>query len=48
MQEAERIAKEEFDVNKMLVIAGIGAREYFTKKFNYKKDGPYVSKILNS
>ncbi len=46
MQEAERIAQEEFDCNKMLVIAGIGTREYFKKKLHYKQDGPYVSKEL--
>lgn len=46
MQEAEKIAKEEYDAKKMLIIAGIGAREYFRKKFNYKQDGPYVSKLL--
>ncbi|MBS3144004.1 tRNA uridine(34) 5-carboxymethylaminomethyl modification radical SAM/GNAT enzyme Elp3 [Candidatus Woesearchaeota archaeon] len=46
MEEAEKIAQEEFDCNKMVVIAGIGAREYFKKKLNYKQDGPYVSKKL--
>jgi len=29
-----------------LIIAGVGAREYFIKKLNYKKEGPYVSKNL--
>ena len=29
----------------MLIISGIGVREYF-KKFGYKKDGIYVSKEL--
>ena len=43
--EAERIAKEDFDINKMLIISGIGVKEYFTK-FEYKKDGPYMSKRL--
>ena len=46
MQEAERIAAEEFDRKKMIVIAGIGAREYFRKKLHYKQDGPYVSKKI--
>jgi elongator complex protein 3 len=45
MSEAERIAKEEFFCKKMLVIAGIGAREYYYK-LGYKRDGPYVSKWL--
>jgi elongator complex protein 3 len=45
MLEAERIAKEEFNCDKMLVISGIGVREYY-KKLGYKKDGVYVSKRL--
>ena len=45
LSEAERIAKEEFGKKKMLVISGIGVREYY-KKFGYKKDGVYVSKNL--
>jgi elongator complex protein 3 len=43
--EAERIAKEELDLKKMVIISGIGAREYY-RKFKYKKEGPYMSKIL--
>ncbi len=46
LAEAERIAKEEFDVKKMLVISGVGVREYY-RKFGYRKDGPYVSKRLD-
>jgi len=46
MAEAERIAKEEFSCKKMIVISGVGAREYYYK-LGYSKDGPYVSKWLN-
>jgi elongator complex protein 3 len=46
MEEAEKIAVEEFDAKKMCVIAGIGVREYFRKQLKYKQDGPYVSKKL--
>lgn len=46
MEETERIAIEELDAKRMLIISGIGAREYFKRKFNYKQDGPYVSKEL--
>ena len=46
LQEAERIATEEFDAKKMIIIAGIGAREYFKKKVGYKQEGPYVSKKI--
>ncbi|MEM3154605.1 MAG: tRNA uridine(34) 5-carboxymethylaminomethyl modification radical SAM/GNAT enzyme Elp3 [Candidatus Woesearchaeota archaeon] len=45
MAEAERIAKEEFKCKKMLVISGIGVREYYYK-LGYKRDGPYVSKEI--
>lgn len=43
--EAERIAKEEFNCKKILVISGVGAREYYYK-LGYKLDGVYVSKWL--
>jgi len=43
--EAERIAKEDLDLKKMVIISGIGAREYY-RKFKYKKERPYMSKIL--
>lgn len=45
VQKAERIASEEFRMSKMIVIAGVGVREYF-RKFGYRRDGPYVSKVL--
>jgi len=46
MLEAERIAKEEFDAKKILVISGIGVKEYFKNKFSYKNDGVYISKMI--
>lgn len=45
MKEAERIAKEEFDKNKMIIISGVGVRPYFYS-LGYKLDGPYVSKKI--
>ncbi len=45
VEEAERIAREEFSCRKMVVIAGVGAREYFYK-LGYRKEGPYVVKFL--
>jgi len=45
MAEAEKIAKEDFGMNKMLVISGIGVREYYYK-LGYKLDGIYVSKEI--
>lgn len=46
LAEAERIAREEFDVKKMLIISGVGVREYY-RKFDYRKNGPYVAKRLD-
>ncbi len=45
LKKAERIAKDEFGMKKVLVMSGIGVREYY-RKFSYKDDGPYISKIL--
>lgn len=45
VEEAEKIARE-YGCDKILVIAGVGAREYFYK-LGYKLDGPYVSKLLS-
>ncbi len=46
MAEAERIAKDEFSCKKMVVISGIGAREYYKDKLNYHLEGPYMIKHL--
>jgi len=45
LSKAEQIALERFDARKLLVISGIGAREYYYK-LGYKRDGVYVSKNL--
>ena len=43
--EAEKIALETYDKNKLLIISGVGARNYY-RKFGYEREGPYMSKIL--
>ena len=43
MKEAENIAKQEWDCNKILVISGIGVKQYY-EKLGYKKHGVYMSK----
>ncbi len=45
MNEAEKIAKEEFDSKKLLVISGVGTREYY-QKLGYSLFGPYMEKQL--
>ena len=46
LQEAERIANEEYDCKKMIVISALGTKQYYAK-FGYAHDGPYVSKTLS-
>ncbi len=43
--EAEKIASEKYDKNKMLIISGVGARNYY-RKFGYEREGPYMSKLI--
>ena len=44
LMKAEKIAKNN-GKNKMVIISGVGAREYF-RKFGYKLEGPYMVKGL--
>ena len=44
--EAERIAREEYDMRKMIVISALGTKNYYSR-FDYRKDGPYMSKPLS-
>ena len=46
LAEAERITKEEFGKEKIVVISGVGVREYYYNR-GYKLDGPYVSKMVD-
>jgi len=45
MNEAERITKEEIGLNKVVVISGVGVRNYY-RKLGYEREGPYMSKRL--
>jgi elongator complex protein 3 len=45
MGEAEKIAKEEFDAKKLVVISAVGTRQYY-RKLGYSLDGPYMVKSL--
>ena len=46
IQEAERITKEEYNIQKLAVISGIGVREYY-KKNGFKQVGTYMIKDLH-
>jgi elongator complex protein 3 len=45
VKEAERIAKEDFREKRLLVLSGIGAREYF-RKLGFKQRGMWMGKEL--
>lgn len=45
MQEAERIAKTEFGLNKITVISGVGVRGYY-RKLGYKLKDTYMTKTF--
>jgi elongator complex protein 3 len=44
--EAERIAADEYDRTKMVVISALGTKNYYAR-FGYEHDGPYMSTPLN-
>ncbi|WP_337860154.1 tRNA uridine(34) 5-carboxymethylaminomethyl modification radical SAM/GNAT enzyme Elp3 [Ferroplasma sp.] len=45
LDEAERISKEEYDKKRIIIISGIGVRNYF-RKYGYERLGPYMAKEL--
>jgi elongator complex protein 3 len=47
LSEAEKIAKENYDLKKLLVISALGTKQYYTR-FGYERDGVYVSKTLKN
>ncbi len=46
LEEAERISREEFDARKVIVLSGIGTRNYY-RRFGYEREGPYMIKELS-
>jgi len=46
LREAERIAREEFQVPQMVVLSGVGAKEYYRAEFGYSSQGDYMVKRL--
>ena len=46
LQEAERIAREEFQAQRMIILSGVGAREYYHTEFGYSLQGNYMVKNL--
>jgi len=46
LSEAERIANEEFQARWMVVLSGVGAKEYYRTEFGYSSQGDYMVKNL--
>lgn len=46
VKEAERIAKEEFKLNKIAIISGVGVRSYYKEKLGYKLKDGYMIKTI--
>jgi elongator complex protein 3 len=46
LHEAERVAHEEFGAKRMVILSGVGAREYYRTEFGYMLDGDYMVKGL--
>jgi elongator complex protein 3 len=45
LSRAEEIAREDYNKDKMIIISGIGTRNYY-RKFGYEREGPYMAKKL--
>jgi len=46
IKKAEEISLKN-NKNKILILSGIGVKQYYKEKLGYEKEGPYMSKILN-
>ena len=46
LKEAERIARDEFQVQRIAILSGIGARNYFRSECGYELEGAYMVKEL--
>ncbi len=46
LREAERIAHEEFKAPEMIILSGVGAREYYRTEFGYQLQGDYMVREL--
>jgi len=46
LHEAERLASDEFQARRMIILSGVGAREYYRTEFGYSLQGNYMVKGL--
>jgi len=47
LTQAERITKQEYNRNKIVVISALGTKQYY-KRLGYRYDGPYMSKTAST
>ena len=47
LSEAERVAREDYDLKKLVIISALGTKQYYMR-FGYERDGVYVSKKLEN
>jgi len=48
LKEAERIAREEFQAQQMVVLSGVGAKEYYYSEFGYHAQGDYMVRSMQA
>ena len=46
LREAERIARDEFQVRQLVILSGTGAKEYYRQEFGCRPQGDYMVKSL--
>jgi elongator complex protein 3 len=46
LHEAERIVREECGLARLLILSGVGAKEYYRNEFGYRSEGYYMVKDL--
>lgn len=47
LSEAEHLSKNDYSLKKMLIMSGLGTKQYYMQ-FGYRYDGPYMSKTLEN
>jgi elongator complex protein 3 len=48
LHEAERIARDEFQAGRMVILSGTGAKEYYRLESGYRSEGDYMVKELKT
>jgi elongator complex protein 3 len=48
LKKAEEIAFDEFQTDRMVILSGVGAREYYRSDFGYSLEGNYMVKNLKN